>query len=225
MAPSWHHYDQAMTEEPTWRGRSVAWLAARSLRQLVLAVAAVVVLASGAFGGLRQAEPDQRDALVLGKPVVAEPFRITVKGVYWADDLGEVIGASDFGRYLLVVADVSTTQNASVDGFVVREALRLKGLDAFAGTTTDNRPVASEDADPQVIVTEDRVRLSELGPGLTYEVAFIWEQKLSQPLPRAVDLMTRVHGFRESTLDGQENWFDSADGSVGRFPLTKFGAS
>lgn len=214
-----------MTEEPTWRRRTMAWLAARSLRQLVLAAAAVVVLASGAFGGLRQAEPDQRDALVLDKPHVAEPFTITVKGVFWADDLGEVIGASDFGRYLLVIADISSTQDASVDKFVVHESLRLKGLDELAGTEIDDRPVASEDADPRVIVTEDRVALSELGPGLTYEVAFIWEQKLSEPLPKSVDLVARVHGFRKSSLDDQENWFDSADGAVGRFPLTKFGES
>ncbi|MET0450043.1 MAG: hypothetical protein ABW004_16640 [Aeromicrobium sp.] len=214
-----------MTERPTRRGRTVAWLAARSLRQLVLAAAAVIVLVSGAFGGLRQAEPDARDALVLDEPQVAQPFTITVKGVSWADDLGEVIGPSDFGRYLLVIADVSSTQENSVDGFVVHEALRLKGLEELAGSENDDRPVASEDADPRVIVTEDRVKLSELGPGLTYEVAFIWEQKLSEPLPRTVDLVARVHGFRQSSLDEQENWFDSADGATGRFRVTKFGES
>ncbi|MET0931105.1 MAG: hypothetical protein ABWX74_16410 [Aeromicrobium sp.] len=214
-----------MTEEPTWRDRTLAWLAARSLRQLLLALGAVIVLASGAFGGLKQAEADEREALVVDKPFVAEPFRMTVKGVFHADDLGEVLGASDVGRYLLVIADISSTQSTSVDAWVVREAVRLKGLDGLARSEIDDRLVPSEDADPQVIVTEDRVRLTELGPGLTYEVAFIWEQKLSEPLPETVDLVARVHGFRASTLDGQLNWYDSADGSVGRFSLTRFGAS
>lgn len=214
-----------MTGEPTWRRWVVAWLAARSVRQLVLMAGALVLLVSGAFGGLRQAEADDRDRLAVGEPHLAEPIRLTVKGVYWADDLGETIGPSDYGRYLLVIADVSTNQANSVDSFVVRETLRIKGLQKLATSEIRDVPVASEDADPRVIVTEDRVRLSEIGPGLTYEVAYIWEQKTSEPLPTSVEMLARSHQFRQSSLDTQQNWFGISDDAIGTFPVTEFGAS
>jgi len=214
-----------MTGEPGRLRRTIGWLAARSLRQLLLAVGAVVLLASGAFGGLRQAEPDARDALVAGEPHLSEPINLTIKRVAWSDDLGEVIGPSEFGRYLLVVADVSSNQDRSVDAFVVKEALRFAGLEGFATSQLTREPVRSEDAEPQVIVTDDRTRLGELGPGLTYEVAFIWEQRTTEPLPTTAELLTRVHGFRQSSLDDQENWFDVADDATGRFPVTEFGAA
>lgn len=214
-----------MMGDESRRRHVLGWIARRSLRQIVLAVGAVILLASGAFGGLRQAEPDQRGALTLGEPRDAAPVRLTVKGVYWADDLGEAIGPSDFGRYLLVIADVSSGHDASLDSFVVRETLRLNRLDQLAKNTLSRVPVPSEDADPQVIVTDDRVRLAELGPGLTYEVAFIWEQQISEPLPTSIELQTWSHQFRQSSLDDQENWFGRSPDATGRFAVTKFGAS
>ena len=209
------------------RGERVrGWLAARSFRQIVFAVGAVILLLSGAFGGLSQTEPDdERAALTVDEPHLSEPIRLTVKRVAWSDDLGEVLGPSEFGRYLLVIADVSTNQDRSVDSFVVRETLRMQGLKGLAKSQLSKDPVRSEDADPQVIVTADRTRLSEIGPGLTYEVAFVWEQKKSEPLPDTIDLLTRSHQFRRSSLDDQENWFGSSDDAIGTFTVAKFGES
>jgi len=214
-----------MTEEVTRSARVRSWLAGRSLRQILLAVGAVILLVSGAFGGLKQAEADQRDTLEAGRPHLSEPIDLTIKRVAWSDDLGEVIGPSEYGRYLLVIADVSSNQDRSVDGGVVREALRFTGLQGFSASQVDTDPVRSEDAEPQVIVTDDRTRLDGLGPGLTYEVAFIWQQQASEPLPTSVRLLTRSHGFRQGTFDDAEGWFDIADDAVGRFPVTEFGAS
>lgn len=214
-----------MTGESTGRSRILAWVAARSVRQLVLAAGAVVLLVSGAFGGLRQAEPDQRPRLVVDEPHVSAPFTITIKGVRWSEDLGEVIGPSEFGRYLLVFADISTDEDTSVDLYVVKEAVRLQGLKAFKRYSSGVEEVRSELPDPRVVVTEDQVDLSELGPGLTYEVAFVWEQRTSEPLPSTASVVTRSHQFRQSSLEEERNWFDATDDAVGRFPVTKLDVS
>lgn len=214
-----------MTGEVARRGRILTWLAARSVRQLVLAVGAVVLLISGAFGGLAQAEPDQRPRLVVDKPHTSAPFDITIKGVRWSEDLGEVIGPSDFGRYLLVFADVSTDEDMSIEASIVGEALRIQGLKGFRKSRYSMDKVRSEYPAPRLVVAEDQVDLSELGPGLTYEVAFIWEQRLSEPLPSSVSLVSRTQQFRQSRLEEGSFWFDVTDDAVGRFPVTKIGDS
>lgn len=217
-----------MTGERTRRERLTEWLAARSVRQLVLAAGAVVLLVSGLFGGLREAEADADvpvTKLVSDRPHLAEPIRMTIKRVAWSEDLGEAIGPSEFGRYLVVIADVSTDQQDSVDSYVVPQSLRLTGLENLRKRQFDGRAVRSEDAEPRVLVTDDRVPLGEIGPGLTYEVAFIWEQKLSEPLPASVRLMARAHGFRQSSIDDQLAWFDVVDDAAGTFPVSQFGAA
>lgn len=207
------------------RQRFVQWLAARSVRQLLLATGAVALLVSGAFGGLRQAQADELQTLVAGRPHVAEPIRLTVKSVRWTEDLGEAIGPSEVGRYLVVLADVSSDQQDSVPASVVSESLRLSGLRDVAQAPFSTEVGPSEDAVPRVLVTADRVRLSELGPGLTYEVAFVWEQRTSEPVPTTVGLLARAHGFRADSIDGQLGWRDVVDDATGRFPVTELEAS
>ncbi len=214
-----------MTGERAQRQRVSQWLAARSVRQLLLGAGAVVLLVSGLFGGLRRAETDERPRLVLDQAHQSAPLDITVKRVLWSDDLGEVIGPSEFGRYLLVFADVSTDEDTAINVSVVKEALRFQGLEGFRRSQSDSREARSEEADPRVLVTEDQVDLSVLGPGLTYEVAFIWEQRKAESLPSTAGLITRSHQYRQSSLEEESDWFDATDDAVGRFPVTELDAS
>lgn len=214
-----------MTGERTQRRRVSEWVAARSVRQLVLAAGAVVLLLSGAFGGLRQAEPDQPTRLVTDQSHRSTPFDLTVKRVVWSDDLGEALGPSEFGRYLVVFADVSTQEDRSVRAAVLQEAVRFEGLEGFRKSQFGAEAVHSEEPLPRIVVTADQVELSELGPGLTYEVAFIWEQRTSEPLPTDVNLVTRSQQFRQSSLEETSDWFDASDDAAGRFALTELGAS
>ena len=205
-----HTDEQAGKDTP--RSTVVQWLAARSVRQLALGVGVVVLLLSGLFGGLRQAGAEEPDTLAVGKPHLSEPVNLTVRSVRWSDDLGEAIGPSEFGRYLVVIADVSTDQENSVDSSVIKDSLGLTGVDGLA-------------EGPRVLVTEDRVPLAEVGPGLTYEVAFIWEQKTTEPVPTEVGLVTRSHTLRRGFVNSAVAWFDPVDDAVGTFPVTELGAS
>jgi hypothetical protein len=195
------------------------------VRQVVLGVGAAVLLASGLFGGLERAAPDARTTLVAHRTHVAEPFAITISQVAWSDDLGETFGPSKIGRYLLVRTTLRTDQDTTVSGFVVGEALRLHGLSGFAAGELDGDVVDSEDAEPRVVVTADRVPLGEVGPGLTYDVVFVWEQRAAEPLPETVQVESYAHGFRRSSLDSQEDWFDRSPDAIGTFVLERFGAA
>lgn len=208
--------------EQTRRLTLAQWLAGRSLRQLALGAGAVVLLVSGLFGGLRHAEADEPDKLAAGKPHLSTPVDLTIKSVRWSDDLGEAIGPSEIGRYLVVIADVSTDQQNSVDSSVVKDSLRLTGVDGLA---EDPRAVPARVARPRVLVTDDRVPLAEVGPGLTYEVAFIWEQMSTEPVPSEIGLLTRSHSLRRGYVDSRVTWFDPVDDAVGTFPVTELGAS
>lgn len=209
------------------RGRTAwgDWLSRRSLRQILLGLGAVVLLGSGLFGGLDRAAPEPRTVLVAQEAHVAEPFELTISRVAWSDDLGEGFGPSKIGRYLLIQADIRTTQDLTVSSFVVRDALRLRGLDDLAADEFDSELVASEKAEPRVVVTADRVGLGEIGPGLSYNVVFIWEQDAAQPLPEEVEVESFAHGFRRSSLDDQEDWFDRIPDATGTFDVERFGES
>lgn len=214
-----------MTGWGRWRAPVWAWVSRRSIRHLLLGVGAVALLVSGVFGGLRQAPPEPLTTLAAGKPHSATPFEITITKVSWATDLGESFDPPELGRFLVVFAEIRTDQDRSVDSFVVKEALRIRGLPDFAKSDVDQDPVDSDDADPLVVVATDRVPLGGIGPGLTYEVAYIWQQDDAQPLPASVEVQAYEHGFRRSSLDGQENWFDSTPEAIGTFPVTELKAA
>lgn len=212
-----------MTRRTAARRGVMTWLAARSIRQLVLGVGALVLLVSGLFGGLRKADAEPVAALKVDRMLTVEPLQLTVERARWTGDLGDPIGPARGGkRFLTVFAKIRSTSDQSLDSFVVQEALRIDGLSGFAKSQTSDDAVPSEKATPRVVVASDAVDLGNLNPGLTYEVAFIWEQSLSEPLPASLDLAAYQHGFRQSSLDDQENWFDSSVASVGTVPLEKY---
>ncbi len=210
-----------MSARAVWRNHVVPFIATRSLRQLVLGAGALLLLVSGLFGGLGRAEPDDLSVLKAGRTVETEPFDVTVTEVGWSTDLGESLGESELGRFMVVYATIRSTEKHSVDGFVLQEAVRLRGLDGFGKRPYSDELVASDTATPTLVSRDDQVNLDVLNPGLTYDVAYIWEQSADQALPSDVDVSVYDHSFRQSSLDDQENWFDSSVSATGRFSVTE----
>ena len=212
----------SMSGRTLLRSHLLPFIATRSLRQLVLGTGALLLLVSGLFGGLARAEPDELDTLVAGRTVETAPFDITVTKVGWATDLGEVLGESEVGRFLVVYATITSTEKQSVDGFVLGEAVRLQGLKGFVKSPAGgDELVASDEARPNLVVRDDQVTFDVLNPGLTYDVAYIWEQNAEAPVPSTVDVTVYDHGFRQSSIDDQENWFDSSVMATGAFSVTE----
>ncbi|GAA3532804.1 hypothetical protein GCM10022234_32130 [Aeromicrobium panaciterrae] len=210
-----------MTGGSLWREHLRPFVASRSLRQLTLAAGALVLLASGLFGGLERAEPEKVTSVKAGQTVDTGPFDLTVTKVVWAEDLADGPGESELGRFLVVHATVTSTEKDTVSGFVIREALRIHGLRGFAEKEGSDVLVTSDEADPRVVSVADQVRIDYLNPGLTYDVQYVWEQTWSRPLPSSVDLTVFGHGFRQSNIDEQEDWFDRFPIAVGSFAVTE----
>ena len=203
-----------------WRHHAVTWLQARSIRQMLLMAGAVLLLASGLFGGLREAPAEAAVPLVVAKPHEAAPFTITIERARWTSDLGE-IAKTDRGRYLIVIAKVRTDADRSVDLSVLTEALALRDTPGIYAAMRDEKVVPSEKASPSVYVLADGSRMSQLVPGLTYELVYVWEQREAEPVPATLKVATRSHTWRQSSLDDQMNWFDETIDAVGTVPLSK----
>lgn len=211
----------SMTGGSLWRSHLVPFIASRSLRQLVLTAGALLLLASGLFGGLERAEPDKLKTVKIGQTIDTGPFDLAVTKVGWAKQVGEEFRESEIGRYVVVYATVTSTEENTVDGFVIREALRIRGLDDFAINVGTDDLVASEKADMNVVAVNDEARIDYLNPRLTYDVEYVWEQSAAKPLPSSIELTFYGHGFRQSNIDEQKNWFDRFEIATGSFPVTE----
>ena len=185
---------------------------------MLLMAGAVVLLVSGLFGGLRDAPAEAAVPLVVGKPHEAAPFTLTVERARWTSDLGE-IAKTDRGRYLIVIVKARTEADRSVDLSVLQEALALRGAGGIYGAMGSDKIVPSLEAKPSVYVLADGTLMSALPPGLTYELAYVWEQSGSEPVPKQLKLASRSHTWRQSSLDDQMNWFDETVDAAGTVPL------
>ena len=180
-----------------WRGHVASWWRARSIRQMLLMAGAVVLLASGLFGGLREAPVEAAEPLVVGRPHDAAPFTLTVERARWTSDLGE-IGKTERGRYLIVIVKVRTDEDRSVDLSVLQEAVALQQIDGIYAAMGGDKVGAGMQAKPALFVLADGTRMSALPPGLTYELAYVWEQRGSEPVPAELSVASRSHTWRQS---------------------------
>lgn len=193
---------------PAPRGRRFATLARTiSLRQAAIGVATVVVLASGAFGGLATAEkaPAPED-LAPGEKVSVGPFDLTVHRARWVSDLGPEFGAPQ-GRY---VALVVTLENTSDDAVPMTDVERVVTATDLPGTyDAFSRPAEQgEVAPPRVVLLADASRLSQAQPGLEYEAAFLWDQSADEEAPAELTFSLVALQRRPSTLDDTMVWAD-----------------
>ncbi|GGD19500.1 hypothetical protein [Nocardioides daphniae] len=193
---------------PAPRGRRFATLARTvSLRQAAIGVATVVVLASGAFGGLATAQkPPAHDDLSPGEQVSVGPFDLTVHRARWVSDLGPGFDAPE-GRYVALVVTLENTSDHPVamdDVERVITATDLPGTYDEFGRPADDGEVAP----PQVVVLADATRLSQAQPGLAYEAAFLWDQSGDVEAPTELSFSLVALERRGSTLDDTMVWAD-----------------
>lgn len=189
-----------------------------TLRQVLLGAAAVVVLASGLFGGLAAAAPDGPAELTAGEQVSAAPFDLTIERARWVSDLGEDV-ATPRGRYVALVATVENTSDHPVHVGTLSDAVRLKDVEGIYTTSFEDTTGPSEDADPQVLLLSDGTSLSPVAPGLTFEVVLLWDQSTAVEPPTEVGVVVNAQTWRTSRIDEQEYWFDATPTHVGTFEV------
>lgn len=123
----------------TWQGRYELVSDVASPARIGLVLAALVLVVTGAFGGL-DAVQTSTDAVPLGepnKPLVVAPLTVKVLSVRHADALPPVAPAEPGRSFYLAVLEVTNTADSVVVGTTVAESLSLSvpGVDLTTPAT------------------------------------------------------------------------------------------
>ena len=206
------------------------WLLGRSPFELTTAVVVVVLLVSGLFGGLREVETDPVGALRAGEAVLAEPLRVTVTDTYAATSFGGIAEDGDTpqvypdtskrGRFLVVEATVANTSEATVGYDVVSRAVSLDDADGFFPRGAGTALLPADEARPYAVYTMPEKEIFGVAqPGLTYRVAYLFEQSTTTAAPPRITAVVNHHTWREDTLDFHWDWKDPEPQASGSLPL------
>ena len=208
-----------------WWGRARLWLAALTVRQWLLAAFLLVLAASFPFGGLRAERAEATPTLSLGTEQTVAPVRLTVTKVRYGDDLGVPQAAKIDGRYVVVFATVTgTDEERSVPMYdALRDLLRIEQVPGVTKPFGSEPQATSDDLRPDtILVTDDAERMGDLAPGLTYKLAFVWRQAAGQPVPTSVRVAAYSHTFRQASIDDTYDWRDATRAAVGTFEAAPY---
>lgn len=211
-------------------------LARLSPLELTTAAVLVVLLVSGLFGGLRTVDADPVTSLDVGRAVAAAPLEVIVTGTYWSRQFGGIEKSADTaavypdkskrGRFVVVEAKVTNTTDATVNLDVLRYAVSLEGATRFFAPGPSGPLVAAAQAQPYAVYTQpEKAAFTVAQPGVTYRVAYLFEQSLRTAAPTEVSVVVNEHVWREDSLDYRYDWKDPEAQARGLLPLRQQTAS
>ncbi len=209
--------------QPSARARSarevaLAWLRDRPVQHYAYTVGAVLLLLTGLFGGLGKVDPPEQP-LTAGTGLTAAPLTVVVSRASTTSDLGSV-GRSERGRFVSIIGTVHNDSAETVGLDVLREVVTLTGVGDVYQTSSGTAVGLSDTARPWgIYVVADSTLLTSVGPGLTYEVAWIYEQRATAPPPASVGVTVNAHTQRANTVDQQLQWLDPKAVATGTLPL------
>lgn len=127
--------------------------------------AGVLLLVTAPFGGLRAAADPAASSLHAGKEFRLGPYDVTVRKVVTVADLAPGLRPeTDGDRLVAIVGKVRNPGTRPEYAGTLTGAVRLRG----AGVVGTVRPT--------LLSYDDGQRISTINPGLTYEVAIVFEQ-------------------------------------------------
>ncbi|WP_392542687.1 hypothetical protein [Oryzobacter telluris] len=204
------------------------WAAGRSYREYGVGLVLVVLLGSGAFGGLDDSRDEPPATAPTGRSLAVEPFRVTVERVRAGTDLGVASVPKPVGRYLLVSLKVSVRDDveSSVPWQTLRDLVRLEGADGLVGPyhrDGDEVPARPAEVVPtQLLSGDDAEGMGDIAPGLTYPVVVLFQQVSSASVPDEVTVVLNRHQWRQSNVDEDFAWFDTTPAVRVTVPVTEF---
>jgi hypothetical protein len=181
------------------RGRVREFVANRSGSQRVGAIAAVLVLMTAPFGGLRSATDPDPDRLELGQKIDLGPFYVTVNSVKQHTELPPVVEKDPTSRILAI--------RITVTNHTDRAEFSSLAADAFAGEHIGAIPWPYDtEALPRVYDVDDAGQVPPgeyINPDQTYTYALLLRQRPDADLD-ALSLSIYGYAFVEEdvqTLD------------------------
>lgn len=156
------------TAETGRRARVRTFMQARPRSQRLAAVVGVALLLTAPFGGLEPATTPKAQTAPVGKPFRIGPFDVTVEKAF---TLGSISGDEpepDGKRFLVVRALVSNPGTRPEFLSNLTEVLAVK----HGGVVFDDGTSRA-----QSLFVEDASSISEMNPGLRYELALVFPQR------------------------------------------------
>ncbi len=139
-------------------------------RQRLGAGVAAALLVTAPFGGLEAAEAPGPAKLVPAKSFKVGPYDVTIRKVVTVGDLAPSIEPEqEGGRLLVLVGEVTNPGDRPEFATLVTDAFTVKGGDVVV-------PGAGRSAG-RLVSVEDGQSISAVNPGLTYDVAIVFEQE------------------------------------------------
>lgn len=196
---------------PPWWRSVLGWLLKDPVR-LLAAAGALLLIMTAPFGGWRTAEPEQARVLQVGEQGTFAPFELTVHSAgVTRSQPGFVLsplrlrekGAPGDGLYVVVLATVRTTSDLTVTGVTAPTITDLL-WPADLPRPVENGAPADPDRPLSAVVYNraDFSQLSGVGPGLTYEVAFVYATASPvAELPETLTFTVQQHTYRADTFD------------------------
>ncbi|MFB9184819.1 hypothetical protein ACFFX1_42430 [Dactylosporangium sucinum] len=185
-------------------GRLRATLLNAPLRWLAGAVAAVVVLVSGAFGGFDKVDPHTSEIpeLTVEQPFDAAAWKVTIHSVRALDELPPLKHQEDKGwRWIIVIATVEVTGYGASTTFY-EDALQVRGIEGVPAKHAD-----------RVTLAADATNGPLLHPGVPARLGFFWDQRASAPVPAEIQVGVYGMTYEVDELTGLHGWSpDEADG-------------
>jgi hypothetical protein len=183
-------------------------------RQRLGAGVAAALLLTAPFGGLEAAETPGPARLAAGKAFAVGPYDVTIRKVVTVGDLAPAIEPEQEGGRLLVLSGTVTNPG---------DRPEFATLLTRAFTVTGGAVVVPEGgrSAARLISVEDGQGISTINPGLTYEVAIVFEQ---EPGWTAQQVTVEVDGYEyleedPLTLD-PKSWLDTDKvAASGRFDV------
>lgn len=152
------------------------------------------LVASAFFGGLEPAEKPEVPPAVFGETVDGGPWKVTVTGSRLVDELPG-LRLADGNRWVAVLAVVENTDTESRSDFA--EVLRLSGVEGLVA-----------EQPKYVLLLRDASQPQFLNPGLAEKLAYLWEQKVSEPAPIRVRVDVWGRTYRRDTINDTMRWLD-----------------
>ncbi|MEO7446996.1 MAG: hypothetical protein ABI336_01880 [Humibacillus sp.] len=212
--------------------RARRWALGRAPFEWLTAGFLVILLASGLFGGLDTVDPDPVSTVTTGVPVQTKPLTVTVTSTYAVSTfpgIPRVEGVTPEvypdkptrGRFVVVEATVENTSDATVSYDVLREAVSLGGASGFVGRQSDSLVAAEEARASQVYTLPEKRIFGSAQPGVTYRVAYLFDQSSTTALPPRITVAVKAHTWRQDTLDFSHGWKDPKVTASSSLPLTE----
>ena len=195
----------------------------RPLMHIVYAALAVILLVSAPLGGLQTAASKEPSEFTAGTLRSVPPYEIAISKVVMTqsvgDDLPELEGTA---AYLLVAGKVrnplaETPWVSSLDPLVTLEG--VPGL--MRGLYSDKAATDEWQAVPAIHVVQDGQLLGAPGPGLTYDVAFIFKVTDRAAVGPDITVVTRALTYRENFVEGGYWWADGTTNGQLTLPVVR----